>query len=70
MANETAGTAGTEFGDSQMRTISFILAFGFTLASPMMVGSSESGLQGVGTFSYNGSPATTSAPQLMVVAAK
>ena len=70
MANETAGTAGTEFGDSQMRTISFILAFAFILAGPSMAGSSENGLPGIGTFSYNGSPATISAPQLMVVAAK
>ena len=53
-----------------MRTISFILAFAFVLAGPLMPGSSDNGLPGVGTFSYNGSPATTSAPQLMVVAAK
>lgn len=68
--NETAGTAGTETGDSQMRTISFILAFAFILAGPSMAGSSENGLPGIGTFSYNGSSAMTSAPQLMLVAAK
>ena len=41
IANETAGTAGTETGDSQMRTISFILAFAFILAGPSMAGSSD-----------------------------
>jgi hypothetical protein len=70
IANETAGTVGTEIGDSQMRTISFILAFGFILAGPSMAGTSDNGLPGIGTFSYNGSPVTTSAPQLMLVAAK
>jgi hypothetical protein len=50
-----------------MRTISFILAFAFVLAGPSMAGSSDNGLPGVGTFSYNGSPISTSAP--MVVAA-
>jgi hypothetical protein len=68
--NETAGTAGTDTGDSQMRTISFILAFAFILAGPSMAGTSDNGLPGIGTFSYNGSPVTTSAPQLMLVAAK
>jgi hypothetical protein len=70
IANVTAGPAGTETGDSQMRTVSFILAFAFILAGPSMAGSSDNGLPGIGTFSYNGSPVTTSAPQLMVVAAK
>ncbi len=63
------GDAGTETGDSQMRTISFILAFAFILAGPSMAGSSD-GLPGIGTFSYNGSPVTTSAPPSMIVAAK
>lgn len=53
-----------------MRTISFILACAFILAGPSLAGSSDNGLPGIGTFSYNGSPATTSAPELMVVAAK
>jgi hypothetical protein len=53
-----------------MRTISFILAFAFILAGPSMAGSSENGLPGIGTFSYNGSPVATPTPQLMVVAAK
>ena len=53
-----------------MRTISFILAFAFVLAGPSMAGSSDNGLPGIGTFAYNGSPVTTSAPQPIVVAAK
>ena len=52
-----------------MRTISFILACVFILAGPSMAGSSDNGLQGIGAFSYNGSPATVSAPQPIVVAA-
>jgi hypothetical protein len=65
----TAGIAGTETGDSQMRTISFILAFAFILAGPSMAGSSDNSLPGVGTFSYNGSPVTIQATQSIVVAA-
>jgi len=53
-----------------MRTISFILAFAFVLAGPSMAGSSENGLPGIGTFSYNGSTVTTPAPQPMLVAAR
>ena len=52
-----------------MRTISFMLAFAFILAGPSMAGSSDRGLPGIGTFSYNGSPVTVSASQPMVVAA-
>ncbi|MES2198383.1 MAG: hypothetical protein V4517_28520 [Pseudomonadota bacterium] len=39
-----------------MRTLSFILAFGFVLAGPSMAGSSENTMPGIGTFAYNGSP--------------
>jgi hypothetical protein len=56
-------------GDSQMRTISFILAFAFVLAGPSIAGVSASGLPGVGTFSYNGLPVVPAAPQTIVVAA-
>ena len=52
-----------------MRTLSFILAFAFMLAGPSMAGSSDNSLPGIGTFSYDGSPVTVSAPQSIVVAA-
>jgi hypothetical protein len=68
--NETAGSAGSQTGDSQMRTFSFILAFAFVLAGPSMAGSSDHGLPGVGTFAYHGAPITTSAPEAIVVAAR
>jgi hypothetical protein len=55
-------------GDSQMRTMSIILAFAFVLAGSSMAGSPDAGLPGIGTFSYNGSP--VAAPQVMVVAAR
>jgi hypothetical protein len=51
-----------------MRTVSFILAFAFILAGPSLAGSSDNGLPGIGTFSYYGSPVTTSAPALVVAA--
>jgi len=53
-----------------MRTISIILAFAFVLAGPSMAGTSDHGLPGVGTFAYNGSQATVSAFQPIVVAAQ
>jgi len=52
-----------------MRTISFILACAFILAGPSMAGSSDQDLQGIGTFSYNGSPVANPATQSIVVAA-
>ena len=51
-----------------MRTTSFILAFAFVLAGPSLAGSSDQGLPGIGTFSYNGSPVAISAPQPILVA--
>jgi len=54
-------------GDSQMRTLSFFLAFAFVLAGPSIAGSLAGGLPGVGTFAYNGSPI---AAQAIVVAAR
>jgi hypothetical protein len=51
-----------------MRTFSFILAFGFVLAGPSIVSSSETSLPGVGTFAYSGSPIVSPAQQAVVVA--
>jgi hypothetical protein len=51
-----------------MRTISFFLAVAFILAGPSIAGSSDQGVPGAGTFAFNGSPVTMSAPQPMVVA--
>ena len=51
-----------------MRTVSFILALAFVIAGSSMAGSAESGLPGVGTFSYNGTPVAPS--QTLVVAAR
>jgi len=53
-----------------MRTLSFILAFGFVLAGSSIAGSSETGLPGIGTFAYTGSPIAASAPQGLIVAAR
>jgi hypothetical protein len=50
-----------------MRSTSFILAFAFLLVGPSLAGSSDNGVPGVGTFSYNGPPIVGTAP--MVVAA-
>jgi len=53
-----------------MRTFSFILAFAFVLAGPILAGSSDNDLPGIGTFAYNGSPIATAAPQAIRVAAR
>ena len=65
LATKTAASAGIHTGDSQMRTLSFILAFAFALAGPSMAGLSDSSLPGIGTFAFTGSPA----PHSIVVAA-
>jgi hypothetical protein len=62
-------SAGERHGDSQMRTLSFIVAFGFVLAGSSMAGSSDTGLPGIGTFAYNGAPMVP-APQAIVIAAR
>jgi hypothetical protein len=61
LRNETAHQRlGLKTGDSQMRTISFILAFAFILAGPSIAGSSDS-LPGVGTFAYTVAPTVVAA---------
>jgi hypothetical protein len=69
-ANKTADNAGHEPGDSQMRILSFILAFAFVLVGPSMAGTFDSGLPGIGTFAYTGAPVVTPTPQMVVVAAR
>jgi hypothetical protein len=64
---QNGGDAGSNTGDSHMRTLSFILAFAFLMAGPTMAGSVDN-LPGVGTFAYNGAPIAGAAP--MLVAAK
>ncbi len=53
-----------------MKTLSFVLAFAFLLVGPSMAGSADSGLPGIGTFAYNGSPIAISAPPAIVVATR
>ena len=53
-----------------MRTLSFILAFAFVLAGPLIAGSADSRLPGVGTFAYTGSPIVPASSHGMVVAAR
>lgn len=68
--NNNGGKPAAKTGDSQMRTLSIILAFAFVIAGVSMAGSADSGLPGAGTFAYTGSPIVTSAPQSLVVAAR
>ena len=67
---KTAGSVGIQNGDTEMRTLSFILALAFVVAGSSLAGSSEAGLPGIGTFAYNGSPIAASAAQAIVVAAR
>jgi len=53
-----------------MRALSFILAVGFVLSGSSLAGTSDSGLPGVGTFAYSGSPVAASAPQPILVASR
>jgi hypothetical protein len=67
LTNDGAESAGKGLsGDSQMRTVSFMLALAFVLVGPSMAGSAEGSLPGIGTFAYNGSPIVT--PAKLVVA--
>jgi hypothetical protein len=59
-----------ETGDSQMRTLSFILACAFVLVGPSIAGSLDGSLPGIGTFAYSGSPIVATAPATIVVAAR
>jgi hypothetical protein len=45
-----------------MRTIGFIIAFSFAFAGPSLSSTTESGMPGIGTFSFNGSGTASIAP--------
>jgi hypothetical protein len=64
------GDGTTQSGDRFMRALSFILAFGFVLAGSSFAGAPDGNLPGIGTFQYSGSPAATTAPQPIVLAAR
>jgi hypothetical protein len=51
-----------------MRSFSFFLAFAFVLAGPTLAGTSDGGLPGIGTFSYQASPTLIAASALVVAA--
>lgn len=51
-----------------MRTLNFVLAFGFVLAGTTLAGSPDGRLPGIGTFAYNSSPIVTVTPAIVVAA--
>jgi hypothetical protein len=51
-----------------MRVLSYIIATVLFLTGPLMAGSADSDLPGIGTFSYNGSPVITQIPKVVAVA--
>ena len=53
-----------------MHMLSLVLAFGFLLAGSSLAGSADSGLPGVGTFAYGGSPIAGKASQPVMLAAR
>lgn len=51
-----------------MRALSYIFATVLFLTGPLMAGSADNDLPGIGTFSYNGSPVATQIPTAMAAA--
>jgi hypothetical protein len=49
----------------RMRVLSYIIATVLLLTGPLMAGSAENDLPGIGTFSYNGSPVATQIPAML-----
>jgi hypothetical protein len=70
LTTRPAAASAAKSGDSRMRALSFILAMAFVLAGPSIAGSADTGLPGIGTFVYNGSPVVTSAAPAVSVAAR
>ena len=48
-----------------MRVLSYIIATVLLLTGPLMAGSADNDLPGIGTFSYNGSLVITQIPTVM-----
>jgi hypothetical protein len=48
-----------------MRALSYIIATVLLLTGPLMAGSAENDLPGIGTFAYSGSPVVTEIPAVM-----
>jgi hypothetical protein len=48
-----------------MRTLSLIIVFVSVLAGPLLAGSADRDMPGIGTFTYCGSPIVTPAPDVM-----
>ena len=48
-----------------MRALSYIIATVLLLTAPLMAGSGDNDLPGIGTFSYGGSPVATQIPTVM-----
>jgi hypothetical protein len=57
-------------GDGPMRIRSFVLAFALIVAGPLLSGSADAGLPGIGTFSYNGSSVNMAAQHTLVADAR
>ena len=51
-----------------MRPLSFVLAFAFFIAGPLIHHAPDGKLPGAGTFTYTGTPLATDAPQLVASA--
>lgn len=67
-ANKNGGQRRPKTGDSQMRTIRFILAFAFILGGPTLAGAPDGGLPGIGTFAYEAWPIVAASPSIVVAA--
>ena len=48
-----------------MRLLSYIIATVLLLTGPLLAGSADNDLPGIGTFSYNGSPIHTEIPSMV-----
>jgi hypothetical protein len=72
VVNQCTNKNGGHRRQTNLETVmrALILAFAFVLAGSSLAGSLDSGLPGVGTFAYNGSPVAVSAPHSIIVAVR